>query len=114
MAVNCGTPTPAITLVVQLAPAPIPTFTQSTPASIIACVPSPVATLPAIKDISGCEFLILSIESNTSLEWPCAVSMTIASTSTLASCAALSKASPETPIAAPTLRRPFLSLHALG
>ena len=56
MAVNCGTPTPAITLVVQLAPAPIPTLTQSTPESINALVPSPVATFPAIIDSFGIFF----------------------------------------------------------
>jgi len=36
MAVSCGTPTPATTRVVQIDPGPIPTFTQSTPASISA------------------------------------------------------------------------------
>ncbi|GIS53480.1 hypothetical protein Ct9H90mP29_05220 [bacterium] len=49
MAVNWVRLLQQISLVVQLAPAPIPTFTQSTPASIIACAPSPVATFPAIK-----------------------------------------------------------------
>ena len=29
MALNCGTPTPAITLVVQIDPGPIPTFRPS-------------------------------------------------------------------------------------
>ena len=40
MAVNCGTPTPAITRVVQIEPGPIPTFTASAPASIRARAPS--------------------------------------------------------------------------
>ena len=48
IAVSCGTPTPATTLVVHILPGPIPTFTASTPASISACAPSWVATLPAI------------------------------------------------------------------
>ena len=47
-AVNCGTPTPATILVVQIEPGPIPTFTQSAPASIKSLVASAVATLPAI------------------------------------------------------------------
>ena len=34
IAENCGTPTPATTLVVQIEPGPIPIFTASTPAFI--------------------------------------------------------------------------------
>ena len=49
MAVNCGTPTPATTRVVQIDPGPIPTLTTSTPASYNAFAPSAVAILPAIK-----------------------------------------------------------------
>ena len=48
MAEICGTPTPVTTLVVQIEPGPIPTFTQSTPASMRSLVAWPVATLPAI------------------------------------------------------------------
>ena len=47
-AVNCGTPTPATTRVVQMLPGPMPIFTASAPASISARAPSGVATLPAI------------------------------------------------------------------
>jgi hypothetical protein len=47
MAVSCGTPTPAMTRVVQMEPGPIPTFTASAPAPISALVASAVATLPA-------------------------------------------------------------------
>ncbi len=46
-AVSCGTPTPAITRVVQIEPGPIPTFTASAPAEMSARVASAVATLPA-------------------------------------------------------------------
>ena len=48
IAENCGTPIPATILVVHIDPGPIPTFTQSAPASINALVASLVATLPAI------------------------------------------------------------------
>lgn len=48
-AVICGTPTPAMTLVVQIEPGPIPTLTASTPASIKASAASLVTILPAIK-----------------------------------------------------------------
>ena len=47
MADSCGTPTPATMRVVQIEPGPMPTLTASAPASISACVPSAVATLPA-------------------------------------------------------------------
>ena len=63
-------PTPATTLVVQLAPAPIPTFIQSTPTSIRAFVPSDVATLPAITCKSPTAFLIFFIDFKTPEEWP--------------------------------------------
>src|SRR5439155_242000 len=46
IAVNCGTPTPATTRVVQIEPGPIPTFTASAPASINALAASAVAMLP--------------------------------------------------------------------
>ena len=48
MAVSCGTPTPATMRVVQIEPGPMPTLTASAPASISACAPSAVATLPAM------------------------------------------------------------------
>ena len=99
---------------VQLAPAPIPTLTQSTPASINAFVPSPVATLPAITAIFGLSCFILVIVLKTPFECPWAVSMTIASISTFANSFALSNESPETPIAAATLSLPLESLHAFG
>jgi hypothetical protein len=57
-AVNCGTPEPVITLVIQIEPEPTPTFTASTPALIRSSVPFDVATLPAINSQSGNAFLI--------------------------------------------------------
>ena len=48
MAVSCGTPTPATIRVVQIEPGPMPTLIASAPASISACAPSRVATLPAM------------------------------------------------------------------
>jgi len=53
IAVTWGTPIPATTLVVQIDPGPIPTFTALAPASIRSLVASAVATLPAIICISG-------------------------------------------------------------
>ena len=53
MAVIWGTPMPATTRVVQMEPGPMPTFTQSAPASIRALVASAVATLPAMSCTSG-------------------------------------------------------------
>jgi hypothetical protein len=47
IAVNCGTPTPAMTRVVQIEPGPMPTLIPSAPASIRARVAPAVATLPA-------------------------------------------------------------------
>ena len=49
IAVTCGTPMPATTRVVQMEPGPMPTFTQSAPASNSARVAAAVATLPAIS-----------------------------------------------------------------
>ena len=63
-----GTPTPATTRVVQLAPAPIPTFGQSTPASIKDLVPSLVAIFPAIKAIEPILDFNFSINFNTPAE----------------------------------------------
>ena len=57
-AVNCGTPEPVITLVIQIEPEPTPTFTASTPALIKSSVPCAVATFPAINSQLGNAFLI--------------------------------------------------------
>ena len=52
-AVICGTPTPATMRVVQIEPGPMPTLTPSAPASMSACAPSAVTTLPAMSWRSG-------------------------------------------------------------
>ena len=51
MAVNCGTPTPATTLVVQIEPGPIPTLTASAPAFINVSAAFDVAIFPTITSI---------------------------------------------------------------
>ena len=51
MADNCGTPTPAIILVVQIEPGPTPTLIASAPAEIRDFAPAAVATLPATTSI---------------------------------------------------------------
>ena len=50
---NCGKPTPATTLVVQIEPGPIPTFTPSAPASTKYLAASPVAIFPTITSTLG-------------------------------------------------------------
>src|SRR5256884_2433734 len=50
IAVNCGTPAPVTTRVVQIDPGPMPTFKPSTPREINSFVPSYVATFPAMRD----------------------------------------------------------------
>jgi len=52
-AASCGTPTPATMRVVQIEPGPMPTLTQSAPASISASVASRVATLPAMMRVES-------------------------------------------------------------
>src|SRR5690625_7393802 len=59
IALNCGTPTPATTLVVHILPGPTPTLTASTPASTRASAPESVATFQPTTCKSGNCFLIL-------------------------------------------------------
>src|SRR5215472_7082812 len=80
MAVNCGTPAPVTTRVVQIDPGPMPTFKPSTPSEINSFVPSYVATFPAMICASGRRWRMALIASITRKECPWAVS--IASTST--------------------------------
>src|SRR3972149_1191974 len=65
-----GTPTPAITRVVQIDPGPTPTFTQSAPALMIASAPSPVATFPAMSWTSRKFFRIARATAVTPREGP--------------------------------------------
>ena len=109
-----GMPTPATTRVVQIEPAPMPTFTASTPASISASVPDAVATLPATMSVSGNSRRTRCTMSSTFWEWPCAVSITSTSTPAWTSAVARSMASRATPMAAPHRSRPSESFDALG
>ena len=114
IAVIWGTPIPVTTLVVQIDPGPIPTLTQSAPASIKSLVASAVATLPAIIWRSGKASFNFLTAFKTPLEWPWAVS--IVTTSTFASTKAwhLSIISLVIPTAAPTNNLPCESLAEFG
>ena len=114
MADICGTPTPVTTLVVQMEPGPIPTLTQSTPASIRSLAASPVAILPAISWRSGYFSLIFLTASITPLEWPWAVSRAITSTLASTRASTLSIISPVIPTPAPTKSLSFSSLAEFG
>ncbi len=113
-AVICGTPTPAMTRVVQMEPGPIPTFTASTPALQSASAASAVATLPATSSIPLKLALVERTASMTFRLWPWAVSIVITSTPALSSAAIRASRSAETPTAAPHRSRPNLSLAAFG
>ena len=114
MAVICGTPTPATTRVVQIAPGPTPTFTASAPASISACAPALVATFPPMTSVRDALAFTWATMSSTPCACPCAVSTTRKSTPASTSACARSLASSPTPMAAPTTRRPSASLVAFG
>src|SRR6266581_5401010 len=75
MAVICGTPTPATTLVVQMEPGPMPTLMASAPASIRARAPAAVATLPATSWQALLRRFTAATAETTPAEWPWAVSM---------------------------------------
>ena len=108
-----GTPTPATTRVVQIEPGPTPTLTPSAPASISACAPARVATLPPITSTSVLA-LSWATMSSTRWAWPCAVSTMRKSTPASISAWARPLASSPTPTAAPTTSRPPGSLVASG
>ena len=114
MAVTWGTPIPVTILVVQIEPGPIPTFIPSAPASTSALAPSPVATLPPITSTSGKFFLIHLTRLRTFKEWPWAVSTTRTSTLAWTRAATLSSVPSPTLTEAPTIKRPWSSLHAFG
>src|SRR5690606_15535435 len=111
---SCGTPTPAITRVVQILPGPTPTLMASAPASARATAASAVAMLPTITSKSGNSFFTFLHASMTPLECPWAVSMEITSTPADFKASILSMMSPVTPTAAPTLNLPYSSLQAWG
>jgi hypothetical protein len=100
--------------VVQIEPGPMPTFTASAPASMSACAPSRVATLPAITCTALESFFTRVTASSTFTEWPWAVSTTI--TSQPASMRRSERSKPPSPVvvAAATRSRPCASLAAFG
>src|SRR5207249_1011357 len=115
IAVTCGTPTPVTTRVVQIEPGPTPTLTASTPRSISAWAPSPVATFPPTSCASGNASRRHPTVSSTPCEWPCAESTTMTSHPASSSARARGSASLAfPPTAAATRRRPCWSLLALG
>ncbi len=109
-----GTPIPATIRVVQIEPGPMPTFTPSAPASTSANAAEAVAIFPPITCMSGKVVLTQRTRSITPLEWPWAVSTTITSAPALTNADTRSSVSAPVPTAAPTLKRPWLSLHAFG
>src|SRR5580698_7350310 len=114
IALICGTPTPAMTRVVQIDPGPMPTFTASAPCLTRSKAASAVTMLPPITWMSEYFALILETISSTPREWPCEVSTTTTSTPASRNAATLSKVSGEVPTAAPTRSLPTLSLQAFG
>ena len=111
---NCGKPTPATILVVQMEPGPIPTFTPSAPFSTKYLAASGVAMFPTITSNSGNLAFTAFKTSTTPFVCPWAVSIITASTPAFTKAVALSTASAVTPKAAATLKRPNLSLLAFG
>ena len=97
IAVIWGTPTPATTRVVQIEPGPTPTLTASTPASMSACAPSVVATLPPMMSMPSNvgSALMRRIMSRASWAPPFAVSTTSTSTPASARAVARSQVSPQ-------------------
>ncbi len=97
-------------------PGPTPTLTASTPASMSACAPSRVATLPPMMSMWAKDSSAFSrrTRSMTPCDCPFAVSTTRTSTPASRNASARSHASPKKPIAAPTRSRPWSSLVARG
>ena len=111
---SCGMPAPLITRVVQIDPAPTPTFTASAPASARVSTPSAVTTFPATTGSPGHPPRIRSIAFTTPAECPWAVSMVTASTPWATSASTRASRSSPTPTAAAQRRRPASSRVALG
>ena len=115
MAVICGAPTPATTRVVQMEPGPIPTFTASAPASIMAFAAARVARLPPITSTrSPNSFFTLDTISSTPLLWACAVSTMSTSTPASVSAPARDHESAPVPMPAPTSSLPDASFEESG
>src|SRR5258708_7841050 len=112
MAVICGTPAPVTTRVVQMEPGPMPTLMPSAPARASSQAPSKVATLPASSCISGSFDFKSFTASSTFVDSPRALSTATTSPFASASYWARSRKSPVAPMAAPTRRRPGVSVAA--
>lgn len=103
-----GRPTAVCIRVVHMAPGPTLTFTTSTPASISACVPSAVHTLPATKGTSSPTAARTSLMASSMRRWcPWAVSSTRTSTPAAHSAMAWVAALAEMPTAAATISSPL-------
>ncbi len=114
MAVICGMPAPEMTRVVQIEPAPTPTLIASAPASISA------SRALGGHHIAGDDRQVRPAAADAldgvhhPGEWPWAVSIATTSTpSSTSSSRRVSRSAP-TPTAAPTSRRPWASVAALG
>ena len=102
-ALSCGTPIPAISLVVQMKPGPMPTFITSTPSLHKNLAASAVAIFPAHSAVFfDLIFFIFNIISATFWLCPWAVSTTIKSISCLTIFFALLNSLSLVPTAAPT------------
>ena len=109
IALNCGTPIPATSLVVQIEPGPIPTLITSTPNLDKNLAASAVAIFPAHRVFFfDFNILIFFIISATFFVWPCAVSTTIKSIFSLSNASAALISNGPAPTAAPTFK--FLDL----
>ena len=93
---------PATILVVQIEPGPIPTLIISAPELYNFFAASPVAIFPTQTGTFFIIFFTFDKVFKTFMLWPCAVSMTIKSTTFDINYLALSKSSMVVPIAAPT------------
>ena len=92
----------------------MPILIASAPASISACAPSRVATLPAMTATLLVARWMRRTCSSTCSEWPCAVSTTRQSTPAAIKSSARAKPLSPTVVAAATRRRPSASLAAFG
>ncbi len=92
----------------------MPTFRPSTPSASRSLAAAAVAILPTTRSTPAAAVLTFSMVCITLREWACEVSMTSASTLAATRALTLSRVSAPVPTAAPTWRRPNLSLEAVG
>jgi hypothetical protein len=114
MADNCGTPTPATIRVVQILPGTNAHF-HPVGAGIHQCFGAFAGSHVAADDLKvGVQLFQRFYGLQHPREWPWAVSTHTTSTPALTSASTRSIMSVVTPTAAPTTRRPSVSLQALG